>query len=253
MIPYSEFVTRVHSIRIDAHDPRLAHFLEEISTEESAAGRGMLTALVVHKRGDLQPGPGFFLRSALGTILLTSSSSGSRRSRGCLALGTIRPFGTSELSYAQDKVGLESNRSKTRRPPYSRHEVSRSRNADEPVRRLDAISWPQRTPSQGVVGRPDFVAAFPSPLPPRALHGWPHRHSKQNYQESWSEIHPPPPEAPRATWSCYPALSLFGGPESLSSTRTSQTHSERSCVTSEDGGSPTSGCTRRPPDGDGRG
>ena len=85
MIPYSEFVTRVHSIGIDAHDPRLAHFLEEISTEESAAGRGMLTALVVHKRGDLQPGPGFFLRSALGTILLTSSSSGSRRSRGCLA------------------------------------------------------------------------------------------------------------------------------------------------------------------------
>lgn len=60
MIPYSEFVTHVHSIHIDAHDSRLAHFLEEISTEESAAGRGMLTALVVHKRGDLQPGPGFF-------------------------------------------------------------------------------------------------------------------------------------------------------------------------------------------------
>lgn len=60
MIPYSEFVTRLHSIHIEAHDPRLAHFLDEISTEESAAGRGMLTALVVHKRGDLQPGPGFF-------------------------------------------------------------------------------------------------------------------------------------------------------------------------------------------------
>ena len=60
MIPYSEFVTRVRSIRIDAHDPRLAHFLEEISTEESGAGRGMLTALVVHKRRDLQPGPAFF-------------------------------------------------------------------------------------------------------------------------------------------------------------------------------------------------
>lgn len=60
MIPYSDFVARLRSIQIDAHDQRLAHFLEEISTEESAAGRGMLTALVVHKRGDMQPGPGFF-------------------------------------------------------------------------------------------------------------------------------------------------------------------------------------------------
>ena len=60
MIPYSEFVARVHSIHLDADDSRLARFLDEISTEESAAGRGMLTALVVHKRGDLQPGPGFF-------------------------------------------------------------------------------------------------------------------------------------------------------------------------------------------------
>lgn len=60
MIPYSEFVTKIHSINIEYHDPRLFHFLGEISAEESAAGRGMLTALVVHKHGDMQPGPGFF-------------------------------------------------------------------------------------------------------------------------------------------------------------------------------------------------
>jgi hypothetical protein len=42
------------------HDPRLWHLLGEISRIESKAGRGMLSALVVHKRGDLQPGPGFF-------------------------------------------------------------------------------------------------------------------------------------------------------------------------------------------------
>src|SRR5262245_59543902 len=60
MIPYSDFVARLKSIRIDAHDQRLRHLLEEISSEESAAGRGMLTALVVQKRGDMQPGPGFF-------------------------------------------------------------------------------------------------------------------------------------------------------------------------------------------------
>jgi hypothetical protein len=67
MIPYSDFVTKIHSIKIDYHDPRLFHFLGEISAEESAAGRGMLTALVVHKHGDMQPGPGFFeLAQTLG-------------------------------------------------------------------------------------------------------------------------------------------------------------------------------------------
>lgn len=60
MIPYSDFVSRIKAIHLEAHDSRLAHFLEEISTEEGAAGRGMLTALVVHKSGDYQPGPGFF-------------------------------------------------------------------------------------------------------------------------------------------------------------------------------------------------
>lgn len=60
MIPYSTFVQKLKSISMEAHDPRLPHFLGEIASEESAAGRGMLTALVVHKVGDLQPGPGFF-------------------------------------------------------------------------------------------------------------------------------------------------------------------------------------------------
>jgi len=60
MIPYSDFVRQIHSIHLDYDDSRLAHFLGEISEEESSAGRGMLTALVVHKHGDYQPGPGFF-------------------------------------------------------------------------------------------------------------------------------------------------------------------------------------------------
>jgi hypothetical protein len=50
----------------DLCDPRLAHFLGEISTEEDAAGRGMLTAVVVHKH-DRWPGAGFFeLAQSLG-------------------------------------------------------------------------------------------------------------------------------------------------------------------------------------------
>jgi molybdopterin synthase catalytic subunit len=60
MIAYSDLVKRIKSIRIEAHDPRLFHMLGEISSEEDAAGRGMLTVLVVHRAGDMQPGPGFF-------------------------------------------------------------------------------------------------------------------------------------------------------------------------------------------------
>ena len=60
MIPYSDLVQQITSIRLAAHDPRLFHMLGEISSEEEAAGRGMLTVLIVHKQGDMQPGPGFF-------------------------------------------------------------------------------------------------------------------------------------------------------------------------------------------------
>lgn len=60
MIPYSELVGKVTSIKLEPHDFRLFRLLGEISSEEDAAGRGMLTAIVVHKDGDMQPGPGFF-------------------------------------------------------------------------------------------------------------------------------------------------------------------------------------------------
>lgn len=59
-ISYSDLVRQVTSIRLEPRDPRLFHMLGEISTEEAAAGRGMLTVVVVHKHGDKQPGPGFF-------------------------------------------------------------------------------------------------------------------------------------------------------------------------------------------------
>ncbi len=67
MIPYSDLVRQITSITLGAHDPRLFHFLGEIASEEDEAGRGMLTVLVVHKQGDMQPGPGFFeLAASLG-------------------------------------------------------------------------------------------------------------------------------------------------------------------------------------------
>jgi len=61
LISYSDFIMQIRAIPFtNAHDPRLAYFLEEISVEEAHAGRGMLTALVVYKHGEHKPGPGFF-------------------------------------------------------------------------------------------------------------------------------------------------------------------------------------------------
>jgi molybdopterin synthase catalytic subunit len=60
MIPYSDLAAKITSIRLEAHDQRLFHLLGELSEEEDACGRGMLSVIVVHKSGDMQPGPGFF-------------------------------------------------------------------------------------------------------------------------------------------------------------------------------------------------
>lgn len=67
MIPYSELVEQVETIRLEPESYALAKMLGEISTSEDEAGRGMLTVIVVHKHGDMQPGPGFFeLANQLG-------------------------------------------------------------------------------------------------------------------------------------------------------------------------------------------
>lgn len=66
-ITYSELAAEITAINIEAHDSRMNHLLGEISSEEDAQGRGMLTAIVVHKFGDLRPGPGFYdLAKSLG-------------------------------------------------------------------------------------------------------------------------------------------------------------------------------------------
>lgn len=45
---------------MEARDTRLAHFLDEISTEDDGQGLGLTTVIVVHKGGEGKPGPGFF-------------------------------------------------------------------------------------------------------------------------------------------------------------------------------------------------
>jgi hypothetical protein len=59
-IAYSELVEQIPQIDLSAYDDRLFHFLGEIGEAESLAGRGILTATVVHKSADRSPGGGFY-------------------------------------------------------------------------------------------------------------------------------------------------------------------------------------------------
>ena len=59
-ISYSELVAQIQSISLDPNCYALTAMLNEIALEEDTAGRGMLTVIVIHKDGDMQPGPGFF-------------------------------------------------------------------------------------------------------------------------------------------------------------------------------------------------
>lgn len=59
-ISYSALAQKISAVRLGPDDPRLHSMLGEVSTEEDRAGRGMLSVLVVHKTGDMEPGDGFF-------------------------------------------------------------------------------------------------------------------------------------------------------------------------------------------------
>jgi len=64
MISYSKLLKHVKSVKLNIeeidHRSIMAEMLGEISLAEDKAGRGMLSALVTHKMGDMEPGQGFF-------------------------------------------------------------------------------------------------------------------------------------------------------------------------------------------------
>ena len=60
VIAYSDLVWKVTSCMLEPNGAALAHMLGEVSSEEDEEGRGLLTVVVVHKTGDMKPGPGFF-------------------------------------------------------------------------------------------------------------------------------------------------------------------------------------------------
>jgi hypothetical protein len=66
-ITYSELASRLRSITIGYHDPDMDALLVDVSTEEFNDARPLLSVVVVHKNGDLEPGKGFYeLADSLG-------------------------------------------------------------------------------------------------------------------------------------------------------------------------------------------
>ncbi len=59
LITYSDLANAITSIHFEPHDFAMNHLLDEISKEEDAAGRGILSALVVLK-DERVPGEGFW-------------------------------------------------------------------------------------------------------------------------------------------------------------------------------------------------
>ena len=59
-ISYTELTSMVHTIHFSPDDAAFHHMLDDISREEDAVGRGMLSVIVVHRVGDMIPGSGFF-------------------------------------------------------------------------------------------------------------------------------------------------------------------------------------------------
>ncbi|MEZ8741089.1 hypothetical protein AB6E21_13725 [Photobacterium swingsii] len=57
---YSNLVSNIEAISFQPHDFELFTMLGELGAEEAINGRGIITALVVHKNGDMQPGKGFY-------------------------------------------------------------------------------------------------------------------------------------------------------------------------------------------------
>jgi hypothetical protein len=60
MIAYSELAAEMKTLRIEPFGLQMSEMLGEVSEEEDDAGRGLLTVIVVHKSGDMEPGKGFY-------------------------------------------------------------------------------------------------------------------------------------------------------------------------------------------------
>ena len=88
IISYKELVGQVTAIQLEPQSLAFSTMLREIAADEHAAGRGMLTAVVVYSSGDMQPGPGFFdLAGRLGKNTNDVLRCWIGKCSGCTAIG----------------------------------------------------------------------------------------------------------------------------------------------------------------------
>ena len=92
MISYSKLLNYIKSLKLNIeeidHRSIMAEMLGEISLAEDKAGRGMLSALVVHKTGDREPGQGFLTMQKFSVeISLIKQSVGLEKSIEFIAIG----------------------------------------------------------------------------------------------------------------------------------------------------------------------
>jgi hypothetical protein len=59
-ISYGQLATNIKTITFNPHDDAFHKMLGQICVDEESCDRGMLSVVVVHASGDMQPGPGFF-------------------------------------------------------------------------------------------------------------------------------------------------------------------------------------------------
>lgn len=59
-ITYSDLAAQITAIEFAYDDERFFALLGMLASDEEAAGRGLLSVLVIHKQGDQQPGKGFY-------------------------------------------------------------------------------------------------------------------------------------------------------------------------------------------------
>lgn len=59
-IGYAELISQVRAIPLERHSAPFTAMLQEVAALEDGAGRGLITALVIHKHRDKLPGPEFY-------------------------------------------------------------------------------------------------------------------------------------------------------------------------------------------------
>jgi hypothetical protein len=59
-ISYGDLAAQMNTIAVEPHDMVLWEIIGDVARDEEQAGRGILSVLVVHKHGDMEPGGGFY-------------------------------------------------------------------------------------------------------------------------------------------------------------------------------------------------